>query len=113
MVALTRPSSLRGGLARTGSLALAAGLLAACAGAPRPREAQAQVRFEIQPEGARVTSDEQFVGSARVLSTTPATFRPGLRRFTITAEGHFPHDLETELSPGLTTIAVRLRAIPR
>lgn len=99
---------------RTGaSLALAVlvGVGAGCGGAPHA-PARAQVRFLIEPESARVYADDRFVGSARVLAVRPAPFRAGPRRFTITADGYFPHDLEVDLPPGETTIRVRLRPIP-
>lgn len=85
--------------------------ISSCAGAPRPSE-RARVRFAIEPAAARVYSDERFVGSARVLAARPAEFRPGIRRFTITADGHFPHDLELDLPAGTTTIEIRLRPVP-
>lgn len=89
----------------------AAGLSAGCAGGPRPAP-QAQVRFVVTPDDARVYSDERFIGSARVLARRPASFRAGPRRFTITSEGHFPHDLDVDLAPGETTIEIALRPVP-
>jgi hypothetical protein len=83
-----------------------------CGGAQRPSAARAEVRFAIEPATARVYTDERFVGSARVLAARPAQFRAGARRFTITADGYFPHDLEVELAPGTTTIEIRLRPVP-
>jgi hypothetical protein len=82
-----------------------------CAGAPRPQES-ARVRFVITPDTARVYTDDQFVGGARVLAARPAAFRPGPRRLTIMADGHFPHDLELDLEPGTTTVEIRLRPVP-
>lgn len=85
--------------------------LAGCAGGPRP-VAQAQVRFVLTPDTARVYADERFVGSGRVLARRAASFRAGRRRFTITAEGYFPHDLEVDLAEGTTTIEIALRPLP-
>lgn len=82
-----------------------------CAGAPRAREA-AQVRFMIEPDTARVYADDRFVGAARVLARRPERFAPGPRHFTITAEDHFPHDVEVDLPSGVTTIRLRLRPVP-
>ena len=87
------------------------GSVAGCAGGPRPA-AQAQVRFVVTPDAARVYSDERFIGSARVLARRPASFRAGPRRFTLTAEGYFPHDLDVDLAPGETTIEIALRPTP-
>ena len=100
---------IRGALA-----ALSLGLVLACAGcggAPRPTE-RARVRFVLRPESARVYTDERFVGSARVLAARPVEFRVGTRRFTITADGYFPHDLELDLPAGTTTVEIGLRPIP-
>lgn len=86
-------------------------LISGCAGAPRPNET-AGVRFVVVPETARVYTDDQFVGGARVLAVRPAAFRPGSRRFTVMADGYFPHDLELQLEPGTITVEIRLRPIP-
>lgn len=92
---------------------LAPGVLAlvACSGGPRP-VGNAQVRFLIEPATARVYTDERFLGGARVVAVRPIQLRAGPRRFTITADGYFPHDLEVDLPPGLTTIRVSLRPVP-
>ena len=86
--------------------------LSACGGAPRGPQ-PAQVRFLVEPEAARVYSEDRFVGAARVLARRPAAFAPGTRFFTITAPGHFPHDVEVDLPSGLTTIRLELRPVPR
>jgi hypothetical protein len=83
-----------------------------CAGAPAPRVEPAQVRFLVEPETARVYADDRFVGAARVLARRPPSFAPGVRHFTITAEGYFPHDVELDLPSGVTTVRLRLRAVP-
>lgn len=86
-------------------------LFTACASLPQ-RRPQARVRFIIEPADARVYVEDRFVGAAPVLRRRPATFSTGRRHFTITAQEHFPHDIETDLAEGLTTIRVRLRPIP-
>jgi len=98
-------------LARALALVFFASLASACAAAPRP-VGNAQVRFVLEPSTARVYTDERFLGAARVVAVQPVELRAGPRRFTIVAEGYFPHDLETELAPGLTTIRVSLRPVP-
>lgn len=84
-----------------------------CGGAPSAGAGGAQVRFLLTPDNARVYNDERFVGTARALAVRPARFRAGPRRFSILAEGFFPHDLEVDLASGLTTIEISLRPIPR
>lgn len=94
--------------------ALAVGLLAglpACGGPPVARE-PARVRFLIEPTTARVYVEDRFVGAAALLRRRPESFTPGRRHFTVTAPGHFPHDVEVDLPSGLTTIRLRLRAVP-
>ena len=88
------------------------GLAAAgCGARPAVREG-AQVRFLVEPPTARVYVEDRFVGAAAVLSRRPARFAPGPRHFTVTAEDHFPHDVEVTLPSGLTTIRLSLRPIP-
>jgi hypothetical protein len=86
-------------------------VLGACGGAP-PQPATARLRVLVHPEDARVYVDERFAGSARLLSRRPLVLRPGPRTVTVTAPGHFPHDLALDLPPGLTTLRVTLRPVP-
>lgn len=95
------------------ALPLALFSLPACGGARAPPPATGEVRFVISPDTARVYTDDHFVGTARVLDVRPAEFRVGPRRFTITADGHFPHDLEVNLTPGTTVVEIALRPIPQ
>lgn len=97
---------------RSSLFALALLATVGCGGSRPSTEATGEVRFVIEPETARVYTDEHFVGTARVLSVRPESFRVGPRRFTITADGYFPHDLEVELVPGTTTVEVSLRPVP-
>lgn len=90
----------------------AALLSAGCGGSRAPTTATGQVRFVITPDVARVYTDDHFVGTARVLDVQPAEFRVGPRRFTITADGYFPHDLEVDLTPGTTVVEIGLRPVP-
>jgi hypothetical protein len=88
-------------------------LVAACAGSQRPAEPSAELRVVAEPDAAIVQVNEQFVGSARVLSKRPARFSPGKKRVTVEAPGYFPHDLEVDLTKGVTTINIKLRPIPK
>lgn len=96
---------------RATALALVVALFVGC-GAATPRAQPAEVRFLIEPATARVYAEDRFVGAARVLARRPQAFPPGVRHFTITAEGYFPHDIEVDLPSGLTTIRLRLRPVP-
>ena len=99
------------GSMRASLLALAL-FASGCGGGRGAVAATGQVRFVVQPETARIYTDEHFVGTARVLAERPEEFRAGPRRFTLTADGYFPHDLEVEIVPGTTTVEVRLRPVP-
>ncbi|MBN8612452.1 MAG: hypothetical protein J0L92_17800 [Deltaproteobacteria bacterium] len=103
----SRPRSSR----RSLLLGAGASLVTACSAGPRP-VGNAEVRFVLEPASARVYTDERFLGAARVVAVRPVQLRAGPRRFTIVAEGYFPHDLDVELPPGLTTIRVSLRPVP-
>jgi hypothetical protein len=86
--------------------------LLACGGAQRVRERPASLRVVAVPAHATVQVDERFVGAARVLEKQPALLERGKRRVTIEAPGYFPHDLEVELVPGVTTVEIQLRPVP-
>lgn len=85
-------------------------LLASCGGAPRPTPAG--IKVVAQPADARVYVDDRFVASARVLAVRPHELPAGVHRITIEAPGFFPHDIETELPPGVSTIEISLRPVP-
>ena len=119
MVSLTRLASARvalclGPLLVSGLLVsglLVGGAIAGCGGAPQARQ-PAEVRFILDPPQARVYVEDRFVGAGRLLARRPRSFPPGVRHFTITADGYFPHDVEVNLPSGLTTIRLSLRQVP-
>ena len=82
----------------------------ACGGGPRPTPAGLQVI--AVPADARVYVDGRFVASARVLAHRAHRLPAGVHQITISAPGYFPHDLETELPPGVSTIEISLRPVP-
>jgi hypothetical protein len=87
--------------------------LAACGGVQKgAAKKPAELRVVAVPAVATVHVDERFVGAARVLEKRPAQVPPGKRRVTIEAAGYFPHDLEVELKPGVTTLEIKLRPVP-
>jgi hypothetical protein len=93
--------------------ALLSVVLAACAATHKPKTRQAELRAVVEPSNALVQVDETFVGAARVLEKRPAQLSPGKHRVTVDAAGYFPHDVELDLAPGVTTLTLKLRAIPR
>ncbi len=86
--------------------------LLGCAGAQRPRSRPAELRTIVEPPTASVHIDEHFAGAARVLAMRPEPVKPGKHRITVEAPGYFPHDAELELAPGVTTVNLKLRAVP-
>lgn len=90
---------------------LATAILGAC-GASQPVAERAQLKVIAQPQNASVYVDDRFVATARRLTHRPEPLRAGVHHVTISAPGHFPHDVEVELPSGLTTIEVELRPIP-
>jgi len=100
-------------VARGGLSVVLLAALCACAGTHKPKGRPAELRAVVEPPTAIVQVDEKFVGSARVLEKRPAQLTPGKHRVTVEAPGFFPHDVQLELAPGVTTLQLKLRAIPR
>jgi len=96
---------------RSGALLLA---LIACGCAKQGTVAAepARLRVVATPPDASVYLDGHYFGRATVLSQAPKALAPGLHLMTVQADDHFPHDMELDLPPGITTIAVDLRPIP-
>lgn len=93
-------------------LALSLGLaLAGCYGDGGVRET-ATLRVRATPDTARVSVDDRYVARARTLDAEPRALSIGQHLVTIEAEGYFPHDLAVDLTPGETTVEVRLRPVP-
>jgi len=82
-----------------------------CASAP-VRVEPARLRVIAVPENAGIYVDDRFAGSARLIARRPVAFSPGVRHVTVQADGYFPHDVEVELRPGVTTMRISLRAVP-
>jgi len=72
----------------------------------------AKLRVVAVPATTTVYVDDQFVGSARVLSVRPKTLHPGIKHISFKAPKHFPHDVRVNLPEGTTTIEMKLRPIP-
>ncbi len=72
----------------------------------------ASLRVTVEPEEASVYVDDRFVATSRVLAREPLRIRPGAHLLTLTAPGHFPHDMELNLPAGETHVEIRLRPVP-
>jgi hypothetical protein len=76
--------------------------------APEP----ARLKVVANPPTASVYIDGHYFGRATVLSQEPKALAPGIHLMTVSAEDHFPHDMELDLPRGLTTLEIALRPIP-
>ena len=76
--------------------------------APEP----ARLRVIATPVNASVYIDGHYFGRAIVLEEEPKSLAPGAHLMTVTAEDHFPHDMELDLPSGLTTLTIELRPVP-
>ena len=87
---------------------------AACA-ASTPRTTSLRV-FPAQgsPPAARVTIDDEPVGSLRLITERGVALPPGKHRITIEAEGYLPWDQEVDAGKGggLVKIDVALVKVP-
>jgi hypothetical protein len=90
-------------------LALAA---AGCAKSGTVVAEPARLKVVTTPPNASVYIDGHYFGRATVLSEEPKALVPGVHLMTVQAEDHFPHDLELDLPPGLTTLTINLRPVP-
>jgi len=76
--------------------------------APEP----ARLKVIATPPNASVYIDGHYFGRATVLSQEPKALAPGAHLMTVTAEDHFPHDMELDLPAGTTTLTIELRPVP-
>jgi hypothetical protein len=95
-------------------LAVAALLLAlsGCQIESTLKKKPAYLELHVVPDTARVTIDDESVGSARSIAVNPHPLSPGEHFIEIEAKGYFPHDLMLDLPSGLTKVEVKLRAVP-
>ena len=105
---MVKRSALRIGISLAAVFALWGS--AGCRATPQPTPAG--LRILADPPDARVYIDDRFVASAQLLSRRAHTLPPGAHRVTVSAPGYFPHDLQTDLPAGLSTLKIKLRPIP-
>jgi hypothetical protein len=96
---------------RTAALALAL-VAAGCAKKNTVAPEPARLRVLATPPNASVYIDGHYFGRATVLSEEPKALLPGVHLMTVQAEDHFPHDMELDLPPGVTTLTIELRPVP-
>ena len=96
---------------RAGALLLAL-VMVACAKEGTVAPEPARLKVIATPPDASVYIDGHYFGRATVLSHEPKALAPGVHLMTVTAEDHFPHDMELDLPRGTTTLTIELRPIP-
>jgi hypothetical protein len=87
-------------------------LVLGCAKAGSVAPEPARLKVKATPAAASVYIDGHYFGRATVLSHEPKALAPGVHLMTVQADDHFPHDMELNLPPGLTTLEVELRPVP-
>jgi hypothetical protein len=97
---------------RAPTLAFAA-LLVAC-GSAKPPTTSLHVAPHASPPGARVTIDDEMVGSLGMITKRGVALPPGRHRITIEAEGYLPFDAEVEAGDhgGVVDLQVELVKTP-
>jgi len=96
----------------TGLLLVLLGYAGGCAKSQVVAPEPARLKVVATPINASVYVDGHYFGRATVLREEPKALPPGPHLMTVQADDHFPHDMELDLPPGLTTINIDLRPVP-
>ena len=96
---------------RAAALILAV-VVCGCAKSGTVASEPARLKLVTTPPNASVYIDGHYFGRATVLAQEPKALVPGVHLMTVQAEDHFPHDLELDLPPGVTTLRIELRPVP-
>jgi hypothetical protein len=100
---------------RSFALALALALSSShCGGATPPTTSLRLLTAKGAPASARVTIDDEPVGSLRFVSERGVAMPPGKHRITIEAEGYLPWDAEVDAGDkgGMVKLDVTLVKVP-
>lgn len=94
-------------------LALLLGLAVACGPAQAPSVVTTSLRMSGSPPEARVTVDEQMVGTLDVVIARGVALPPGKHRISVEAPGYFPMDALVEAKENdRTPIHVEAKLVP-
>jgi len=86
-------------------------LLAACGGAnTAPRTVS--LRLTGTPADARVTVDDQIVGTLDVVAARGVALPPGKHRVSVEAPGYFPYDTLVEAKEGEKLVRIEAKLVP-
>ena len=88
--------------------------LAACGGAVAPGVKTTSLRMTGAPGDARVTVDDQIVGTLDMVEARGVALPPGSHRVSVEAPGYFPYDTIVEAKEGekLVRIEAKLMRVP-
>jgi len=100
------------GMRVTALLLLLVLVAAGCAKSGTVAAEPARLQVIATPSNASVYIDGHYFGRATVLSAEPKALVPGVHLMTVQADDHFPHDLELDLPPGVSTLRIELRPVP-
>jgi len=96
----------------TGHLCAALALVCAC-GAPGPSAAKTvSLRMTGAPPEARVTVDDQIVGSLDMVEARGVAMPPGTHRVSVEAPGYFPFDVLVEAKEGEKLVHIEAKLVP-
>lgn len=94
-------------------LAYAFALVVAACGAPGPAAgATVSLRMSGGPADARVTVDDQIVGSLDMVEARGVALPPGKHRISVEHEGFFPFDTIVEAKEGEKLVRVDAKLVP-
>jgi hypothetical protein len=93
-------------------LALVLVLLCACGGPGKGAGQTVSLRMSGSPAAARVTIDDQIVGSLDMVEARGVALPPGKHRISVEAPGYFPYDVIVEAKEGEKFVRVQAKLVP-
>ncbi|HSQ68280.1 MAG TPA: PEGA domain-containing protein [Polyangiaceae bacterium] len=90
----------------------AALLLAAACGGANAAPRTVSLRMAGTPADARVTVDDQIVGTLDVVAARGVALPPGKHRVSVEAPGYFPYDTVVEAKEGEKFVKIEAKLVP-
>jgi hypothetical protein len=85
--------------------------LSACGAATTPAKT-VSLRMTGAPNDARVTVDDQIVGSLDMVQARGVALPPGTHRVSVEAPGYFPFDKIVEAKEGEKSVRLEVKLVP-
>jgi hypothetical protein len=86
--------------------------LSACGGAATTPAKTVSLRMTGAPNDARVTVDDQIVGSLDMVQARGVALPPGTHRVSVEAPGYFPFDKTVEAKEGEKSVRLEVKLVP-